>query len=433
MSNDLSNRSALVCDNSGANVETALRLSKEFGKVYYTTNFHRGFDKLSEAAPGMGFDEIEWVYDMWMVKPDLYVFPDCSDMALQEHLEESGNLVWGSRQASWLELKRVKFLETLKKVGLKVPEYATVTGVDNLRKLLESSDDEVYVKCSYWRGSCETHHHINMTLSSSWLMNLEKQFGGLRNRVPFVILEPIDAISEIGYDGYCVDGEFPAVSMMGIECKDKSYIGTVKLYADLPEPVKEVNEAFSPILKEYRYRNRFSTEIRVTESGEFYFLDPTMRLPSPAGESQLANEKNTGEIYWEGAAGNLVQPQYRNEFAVQVVMHHEEDMGEWRPLTIPKQYRRNVFLKYACKNDEEYWITPQCHDDIVGWVVGLGDTIEDAIDEAKEVAEALEGQSLKISTDGLMDSLKAVQSQEDSGLPFTDAPIPEPESVIDNG
>ena len=244
---DLSSHSALVVDTGGQNVETALRLAKDFGKVYYCANFHRGFDRLPEAAPGMGFKEIEWVYDEFSVEPDLYVFPDCTHMALQTWLVEQGKRVWGSRQASWLEHKRVKFLETVQNLGLSVPNWVQVNGLSELCNYLEDHPD-VYVKCSYWRGSCETHHHISMPMSQSWLNHLERELGGLKEEVPFVVLESIDAISEIGYDGYCIDGQYPNLSMKGIETKDRSYIGAVTKYEDLEEPIRKVNEAFCPNL-----------------------------------------------------------------------------------------------------------------------------------------------------------------------------------------
>lgn len=428
--NDLSNRSALVVDTGGANVATALRLAEDFGHVYYCTNFHRGFDQLPEAAPGMGFDEIEWVWDEFSVEPDLYVFPDCSHVDLQNHLINSGKRVWGSVEGSWLELKRKLFLEAVSNLGLPVPKYQPVRGISNLTLYLQEHPD-VFVKCSYWRGSCETHHHITMEMSESWLVHLAKEFGGLKEKILFIVIEPIDAFSEMGYDGYCVLGKFPDLSMMGIETKDKSYIGTVTKYEDLPEPVRAVNEAFSAYLKQVGYRNRWSTEIRVTSDHVFYFLDPTCRIPSPAGEAQLANEENTGQIYWEGASGNLVEPQYKKKFSVQVVINHEDEMCEWRPVDVPQPIASKVFLKYPCKVYDLYWIPPQKHDDIIGWIVGLGDTIEDAITDVEKTAEVLDGQNLKINVDSLADSLKAVQEQEKHGIEFTDQPVPEPESVVE--
>lgn len=434
MSEDLSSKTCLVYDTNGANVETARRLAKDFGRVLYSCNFHRGFDRLPEAAPGMGIEEIEWVNDplRFFDLVDLWVFPDCSDIGLQDVIEHlDGRRVWGSRKGSIIEHTRRSFLELVEQVGLKAPKWEEVRGLTELKFHLENYPKGCYVKCSFWRGSCETHHHINAELSRTWFTHLEREMGPLVEEVPFIIIEPIDAVTEIGYDGYCVDGQFPVTSMQGIEGKDKTYIGTVTPWSDLPDQVREVNNAFADYLRSVNYRNRWSTEIRVSENGDFFFLDPTCRIPSPAGESQLANEENTGEIYWEGAVGNLVEPVYKSKFAVQVVIEHEDEMCEWRPVEVPDEIRDRVFLKYACKVDGRHWIPPQTHDEIVGWIVGLADTIQEAIGRVQEVADALEGQSLKISTESLADSLKAVEKQEEAGIEFTDQPVPEPSTVID--
>lgn len=183
---DLSSKSALVVDTGGANVGTALRLARDFGKVYYCTNFHRGFDRLAEAAPGMGFSEIEWITNQFEYRPDLYVYPDCAHADEQEFLVQSGARVWGSGHGSDLENKRKFFLDTVSQVGLQIPKFNQVMGLTNLRAYLSDHPD-FYVKCSYWRGSCETHHHINMDLSASWFVHLEKELGGLKEQVPFIV------------------------------------------------------------------------------------------------------------------------------------------------------------------------------------------------------------------------------------------------------
>lgn len=432
MMTELSSRSCLVYDTGGQNVATALRLARDFGKVYYSTKFSRGFDRLPEACPGMGFKEIEWLYDPFSVKPDLWCFPDCFDAGLQLYLEDKGERVWGSRGGSLLEHKRKLFLDIVKEVGLETPSIRYAKGLMMLKQALEETGDS-FVKCSYWRGSVETHHHISMELSRTWFTHLEKELGGLVEEVPFVIIEPVDSVTELGYDGYCIDGNFPGTSMQGIESKDKTYIGTVAKYEDLPDQVKAVNKAFSPYLASVGYRNRWSTEIRITEDDGFYFLDPTCRIPSPAGESQLANEKNTGEIYWQGAVGNMVEPEYHHQFAVQLVIQHEDEMCEWRAVQVPDAVRDSVMLKYPCLVEGVHWIPPQSHDDIIGWIVGLGDTIQEAIESAQETAKALEGQSLKINPESLSESLKAVQEQEEAGIEFTPEPVPKPETVLNHG
>lgn len=432
---DLSSRSVLVFDH-GLFLETAIRLSREFGKVYYCTPWHSGFPRLKDAVVGDGFDEIEWLDDIFDVRPDLYVFPDVYHSALQLSLEENGRRVWGSRAADAIELKRGLFLRILAEVGLEVPKYETIVGLSELRDYLAHNPD-CYVKISKFRGSMETFHHVNMALSGPILDGMAQEFGPWQEDVIFTIVQPIESSSEIGYDGYCVGGEFPSVSLYGLEVKDKAYIGSVKKYSELPEAAQAVNSAMAQILKDYRYANWWSTEIRVTDDGKAFFIDPTCRQPCPPGESELELYENLGEIMWEGGSGNLVDPEITNQFSVQVLIkhtreeYHTKEESQWRTLQIPESVRQWVKIRYASKNDDTYSICPVAKGSSIGWVVGVGDTIENAIEHAMDTCSELEGQQLQLHTEALADALKAVKESEESGIEFTDQPVPEPQTVIE--
>jgi hypothetical protein len=82
-----------------------------------------------------------------------------------------------------------------------------------------------------------------------------------------------------------------------------------------------------------------------------------------------------------------------------------------------------------------YNLVPQpepCDTDI-GWVLGIGDTIEEAINHAKENAASLEGQPVTVHTEFLADSLKAAHEEEEEGIQFSPngETIPEPAIVIE--
>lgn len=431
---ELGSKTALVFDH-GIFTEFAIRLSKDFGKVYYHCPWQYGFSHLNDAMVGQGFDEIEWCddpYDPDIIKEvDVFCFPDIQHSGSQLLLEQLGKRVWGSRKADTLELLRENFKRVQKKIGMPVPKHYTVEGMDELRKFLKDHDD-VYVKISRYRGSMETFHHIDMALSDAKLDQLSAEFGAAKNQVPFLIEEPIPTSVEVGFDGYCIDGKFPSVAVHGLEIKDQAYIGTIQKYEEMPESVKEVNEFMSDVLTKFRYRNFWSTEIRVSEDSTPYLIDPTCRHASPAGESQLELYGNLGDIVWSGSNGELVDPEPVSKFAVQCVIEHTGEESDWRTLEIPDDIRQWVKLRYACKIDGRYHIVPQPapHDPNIGWVLGIGDTIQEAIDHAKEVSEELEGQNLTIHTETLVDVIKAVESEEEEGIEFTKQEIPEIESLV---
>jgi hypothetical protein len=262
------------------------------------------------------------------------------------------------------------------------------------------------------------------------LDQLAVKLGPAKEVVPFIVCEPVESELEVGYDGYCVDGRFPSIGMQGYEIKDKGFIASVQQYVDLPKEVTVVNEAFAPFLKDFRYRNFWSTEIRVNK-GEPYFIDPCCRCPSPGTEIQLELYDNWGEIIWEGSQGNLVDPNPVAKFAVEAIICHNEDRKGWRSIEVPDEIRQWVKLYNVCKIEGNYHIPPsEPHVPEIGAVVGIGDTIQEAIDHLHEVAEELKDQPVAIRTESLYDALKEVQEAEKKGLEFTEQEVPKPETAL---
>lgn len=420
---------ALVFDH-GIFEEFAIRLGKEYKRVLYHCPWEYGFSHVNDAMVGQGMDNIEWCddpLDPEIIKEvDLYCFPDVQHSGMQLLLESLGKPVWGSRKADHLELEREKFKKLQKELGMAVPEYKNLKGMSKLMDYLKENED-VYIKISRYRGSMETFHHVSMELSDDWLDQKRIEFGGMKEHIPFVVEHKIKAKAEIGGDMYCIDGRFPSICIHGPEVKDQSYIGAVKPYEELPEEVREANEFLAPVLKKYRYRNWWSMEMRKN-----YLIDPTCRQPSPAGESEMELYGNLGEIVWAGAHGELIDPEPTAKFAVQCLLEHNGDEACWRTLDIPDKVRDRVKLRYACKIDGMYKLVPQPepHDPSIGWVMGTGDTIQEAIDDCMEAAEALEGQHLTVHTETLADALKAVEAEEKMGIDFAEE-IPEPATIIE--
>lgn len=426
-------KATVLCIDNGLFVGVAQTLAKEFGRVYYhTPDWAKGFPSIQDAIIGDGFDEFERINDIWdvMDKVDICVFPDICHSGLQLHLEFIGKRVWGARKGDGLEIIREKFLRELEAVGLDAPDWRMITGLTKLREYLAKHNDK-FVKISRWRQDLETFHHIDYALSQTELDSLAVRFGPLQDDMPFIVVDPIECIAEVGYDGYCIDGKFPKQSAYGIECKDKGYIGTMKKHAELPKSVQEVNAALSKTLKGFNYRQFWSTEIRVTDDAA-YFIDPTCRLGMPSGDAQLALYGNVAEIIWEGASGVLVDPKPSAKFVAQALMSHGGDKKEWRTLHIPDEVYDSVRLMYACKVGDVYAISPSSKcGDTIGSVIGTGDTIEDAIGNLKENAEALKQQPVTIHVESLVDVLRDIQEGEAEGIEFTKQEVPEPASVIE--
>ena len=431
MGKNVNDVSALVYDH-GLFTELAIRLARDFKRVLYYTPWEKSFPTISDSIIGDGFRSIERVDEIWSILPDvdLAVFPDIMNSGLQLHLESMGIPVWGSRKGDKLELQRAKFLKTVDEAGLPVGKWRHVVGISNLRDILNGEED-VYVKISKYRGVSETWHHQNMKLSEPILDHLAVKLGSAKEIIPFVVCDAIPADLEVGFDGFCIDGQFPKIALQGWERKDLSYIASVQNYEDLPKQVVQVNEAMAPLLKDFRYRNFWSTEIRITDDGTPYFIDPTCRCPSPATEAQLELYDNLGEIIWEGAHGNLVDPNPVAKFAVEAMIYHNEDADGWRSMEIPDEVRQWVKLYRVCKINGAYHIPPgENKMDEIGAVVGIGDTIKEAIDHLHETVEELKDQPVAIRTEALYDALTEIQEAEKKGIEFTEQEVPKPETAL---
>jgi hypothetical protein len=163
--------------------------------------------------------------------------------------------------------------------------------------------EDRWIKISRFRGDFETLHWRSWDEDSNRLDAFAVKFGPFREQINFYVFEPIDTDIEDGCDTWCIDGAYPELVIHGMEAKDKAYIGTWQKYSDLPEPLRRVGDAFSPILAGFDYRSFFSTEVRITEDGEPYFIDPTCRAGSPPSQVMTEMIANYSEIIWGGANG----------------------------------------------------------------------------------------------------------------------------------
>lgn len=437
MSDDLSSKSVCVVDD-GQFIEVAIRLTREFGKVYYhNPSLIEGFPTVAKNTIGKGFDGVFWVRDIWDIKDsvDLFVFLDCQNHGIQIELEKQGKRVIGSRKGDALENNRIEFKSVQERIGLHVPKHVVVNGLEELRQHLYGVDDR-WVKFNRYRGTFETEHHVNYELSKNWLNELASKLGPTDDDIRFLVEEPIRGKVEIGYDGFFF-GSFPKTTLFGIERKSKSYIGGVKNYSDLDERIVSVNEALSSELSKCGYRNFFSTEIRIADGDENFpdgtpvLIEPTCRIPSPPFEAELEIYENIGALLWHGSKLEVIDPEIANQCAVICRISHDDAPEGWRSIQIPDEARRWVKLYDSIKKEDCYHIAPKPpHAKRIGGVVGIGDSIEDAIQHCHDVLEMIDDQPISSEFDSLTDALKAIISADEQSIEVSSKPIPEPETVV---
>lgn len=427
---DVQEVTACVVD-YGSFLSLAEKLGETMVKVYYYSPFEQEFLGVEKCVIGDGLEKVEredeFLDPEALSTIDLFVFPDIGYKGLQRHLRDLGKAVWGSMGANDLEVYRTRFLKTIEELGLPMVNSVRCVGVTALSDHLKEVKNK-WVKINRYRENMETWKHLDYEHSIPMLRKLATDFGGVADRVVFIVQDEIPDAQEIGYDGWSIDGWYPDVSTQGYELKNKLYLGSVLPYDELPESVRLVNEKMSPVLESYGYRNFVATEIR-EQDGTPYFIDPTLRMPGQTGEQLLESCVNLADVIWQGANGITIKPEFAAKFVAEATIHYSGGDG-WRVLRVPEQVKRWTKLYHYCQDGGLYHFPPRKIDE-VGVIIGMGDTIEEALTAVKENFEAFKDEPVRIEFDGFAELLKTIQEAEAAGLEFTDQKVPSPETVLE--
>jgi len=132
---------------------------------------------------------------------------------------------------------------------------------------------------------------------------------------------------------------------------------------------------------------------------------------------------NLGEIVWNGANGKVIEPEPVAQFGVQAIFH--VDRSDWAVLKIPDEIEQWVKVGCSCMVDGNICVPPDEHGVAeLGWVLGIGDSVEDAISHLKENVEQMPC-GVEVHVDALAKLLE--QAKE---VDFTDEKLPKPEIAV---
>jgi len=421
----------------GTFISVAEKLAETMETVYYHSPYETEYQSIRNCIQGVGLDHVQRLDDFLDPKVlktiDLFVFPDIGFGSLQRHLKSIGKAVWGHLGATDLELYRDFFLDVLDSVGLPTIHSETIVGLHALEAHLKEHENK-WIKIDRYRGNMETWHHRKYSgFTERTLDSLSVIFGGASETVTFVVQDDIESDMETGYDGWCIDGDYPPESFQGYEKKNELYLGSALKTKDLPEEIRIVNEKMSPVLAAYGYRGWWATEIRVAD-GVPYFIDPTPRMPGQTGEHQLETCINLADVIWHGANGIVIPPKFLWKFAAEGTLHYSQATkdptidNEWKTLEIPPEVSRWMKFYHYCKIGSMYHF-PAEETDEVGVILGVGDSAEESIDHLKENLELIKDLPVSAEIAGFVDLLKSIQEAEEEGIKFG-GEIPEPESVF---
>ena len=424
---------------SGTYLSRVEILKKSFGRTLYFNPCESQFPTSNEARIGYGIEGVELINPLvgdrqgigfWdcIDEIDLFIFLDVGQGDIQEYLRKQGKRVWGSGHGDDLELFRWESKKLLKQIGLPVNSCHRIVGIKALRAFLAENEDK-WVKISGTRGDQESFHHQDLTMTEPILKQMESRIGLIAEIMEFVVESPIHPAQEIGMDTICIDGKYPQKAMQGIEVKDEGYVCAVVPYDDFPEQARIINDKLAPLLERYHYRNDFCTEIRVPENLKPYLIDFTARSGSPPSELSQVMISNWPEIYWFGAEGKLIEPEWEYEYGAQAIIYSSWAATHPQPIRFPDEVKDHIKLKNYCVVNGQTQILPQMADLCeIGSVVAGGKTLIEAVLKVQEIAEQIEGQSIKIRLDSLPKAIGELQKAKEAGIKFK-ITLPTPEEI----
>lgn len=424
---DYGSKTALVVDN-GNYIHVATKLGETFGRVlYFCPWVTSAYPSSTLRNIACGLPNVERVYSWLSVlkESDLVVCPDVYSWDIVAHCREMGKPTWGACYAEMLELERWKTKKLMQANGMPIVPGVLIEGVDALRDYLQDPENtDRYVKTSVTRGDFETFHHVNWHLTEDWLKDLAHRLGPRDQHIEFVVEEPLEGV-EVGYDGFCVRGDFPFTASYGYEIKDAGYIGKVATRNEMPESVLYTNDAIGPDMDRMECRGFYSSEIRIGEDRQPYLIDPTMRCGSPPSESYLELFSNWDDVIWHGAHGEVVDLMPTAQFSAQIVLKSDWlARDKFLPVSFPDSVAPWIKLHNSCVIDGNWYIVPvpaflpgTIYPEF-GAVVGLGDTVEEAINAAKEHAEQIDGLEIRWSEDVFDQAQRQIEKGREVGIDF---------------
>jgi hypothetical protein len=415
---DLSDKTAIVYDRGGLYLYCAEKLAESYGKVMYYLADSDAYPTSQKATIGMGLSNITRIHDFWknLDDADCVYFFDCYDGELQHWLRGKGYKVFGSGRGEQIEIDKIMFLDLLDEMELPKAETHIAKGMTDLHKYLSDNDGKTLYLKNLHRGDFESRKFTSIAQSRPFLDDLRKRLGSASDTLEVLVQHKIDADLEVGYDGFCVDGEFTENCVVGYEIKDKGFVG--KVFEEPPEIVECINDAFSDTLCKLGYRGNYSTEIRVTKNGDPYYIDPTCRVPSPPGEILCEMYENWAEATYQIACGILPELKPKAEYCAEIVLTSEWHEHHELHVKFPKAIRQFVKLKNHTLRDGEFYCIPNGNGGFFGAVVAWADTLEDAIEKVLDYASQIEADECDYD-ESLFDAAKEqIEAGERHGIKY---------------
>jgi hypothetical protein len=183
----------------------------------------------------------------------------------------------------------------------------------------------------------------------------------------------------------------------GYEAKDSAYIGRFNC-SQLPKVLEDVNVRITPHLASAS--TFVSTEVRVTPSGMGYPVDLTIRAPHPPMAAMLEALNNL-DTFIINAAKNRDISELSSRAAYAAVLVGTSGWADDHRMELVFEYKLRPYVKLfkAYKVGTSYYVLPSSS--FACCVVGIGDTVNQAVKGCKMIAEGVKGRELSFDFSSL--------------------------------
>ena len=411
---DLSRLKALYIDR-GLYTYNAQALGREFGHVYYYVLDSSPYRRTPFDDIGKGLPEIQRVdsFYRYLPKVDIVIIPDLYNYDDQKWLREQGYRVFGS--ADQIELDKIHFLDLLEAAGLPTPETYKVNGIDELLTFLSHRKPGDWWIKSLNRGDFDTKKFEGMRQLINWIDNyFRAHVGKSASTLPMLVQRTIPSVCEPGWDGLCLDGQYTSNGMVGYEDKDRGLV--CKIFPTTPPILDRVNQGFADANRELGSRGHFSTEVRITDSGKPYFIDPTCRIPSPPGGLFPVMYSNYPQAVYQIACGLLPTLTPVAKYGVEVILTSPFNEEKEICVEYDEDVAAHIQMKNHYRRDGAQYVVPNKNSGFWGSVVVCGDDWEQLLKDADEIIDCIVCEELEHHTPEVEKMRGCIAAGEEWGI-----------------
>lgn len=374
----------LIADLGILGIPIGQKVADDFKSVEYWTPAVKSFMgpkdwNIGTGIPGiMRVDSYEDAKERIKKENGIIYFPDVGMGDMLEAAKRESIRVVGAGNSGELEMSRIKAKKVLRDVGLPMPEWGWVKGIEALEKILREKED-IYLKLDTEnRAVMETWHHKNWKESRTTFYKLAHDLQCFIDITLFIWEKPWPGV-EVGQDTFVCNGIFFEESLYGIEDKGNGYTCVHRKAADFPAAIRKVNNAMAPVELKYGTCGPISSEIRVNKEGIGYYGDFTRRQGNPPTACISKQYKNLGPIINGLADGVEVKPEWAAQYASEISIEYPGADVDAVPMPLSDKDTDLIILRAACKLDGMFWNIPFPEvGNVVVKAVGLGDTREES-------------------------------------------------------